>query len=223
MSIEKSIQNLIKAIQQPTRYMGDETSIKVVPKPGNDPCAPLFTPSLVNPGELTHRTDIAADTICKFLEGINSCSYLNEHNNRNCKPDDFFWRREEAHGKMPGAEILNAGHVDGICETYANSVLAATNGLSEIQKIEIKRTAKCKCYKYALEGGPVITPPPTNGIQTIFPRHLQEQILRAFGGRCSVVQLRAMCATLNSIRGVYLRKRGDQGGLGCQLSTTLST
>ena len=217
MSIEKSIQNLIKAIQQPTRYMGDEPSIKVVPKPGNDPCAPLFTPSL------EPRTDIAADTICKFLDGINSCSYLNEHNNNNCKPSDFFWRREDAHGKMPGAEILNAGHVDGICETYANSILEATNGLSEIQKIEIKRSAKCSCYKYALEGGPVITPPPTNGIQTIFPRHLQEQILRAFGGKCSVLQLRAMCTTLNSVRGVYLRKRGDQSGLGCQLSTTLST
>ena len=216
MSIEKSIQKLIKAIQQPTRYMGDEPSIKVVPKPGTDPCAPLFTPSL------DPRTDIAAGTICRFLEGINNCSYLNEHNNHNCKPGDFFWRGSN-NGDMEGATVLNASAVNNICDTYARSVVGATNGLSEIQKTEISRKAKCSCYKYALEGQPIITPSPTNGIQTIFPNHLKEQILRAFSGRCKVAQLKTMCASLKEVTGVYIRPRGDNGGLGCQLSTPPST
>jgi len=221
MSIEKSIQNLIKAIQQPTRYMGDEPSIKVVPQPGNDPCAPLFGPPN-GIGIRKRRTDIAAVTICKFLEGINSCPYLNEYNNTNCKPGEFFWYRED-YGKMSGATTLNAENVRGICDTYARSLVAATNGLSEIQKTEIYRTANCSCYKYALDGAPIITPMPTNGIQTLFPSHLKEQILRAFYAGCSVVMLKNMCATFNQVTGVYLRKRGDQGGLGCQLSSTPST
>ena len=226
MSIEKSIENLIKAIQKPTLFKGDETSIKVVPKPGNDPCAPLFTPSLVNPGSIDPRRDIAAITVCQFIASINSCTYLNEHNNVNCKPDEFFWRREE-HGKMPGATVLNASAVNNICVTYARSVVGATNGLSEIQKTEISRKAKCSCYKYALEGQPIITPHPTNGIQTIFPKHIQEQILRAFQGGCKVDQLKSMCATLKEVTERPIRARnvgeGDRQGLGCPQSTPPST
>ena len=218
MSIEKSIQNLIKAIQQPTRYMGDEPSIKVVPKPGNDPCAPLFEAG----SPRRRKTGIAAVTICDVLEGINSCDELNRQNFMDCKlsKNNIFvytgisqWRK---------ATILNPNAVDGICDTYANSVLAATKGLSEIQKIEIKRMAKCKCYKYAIEGEPSITPPPSNGIQTIFPKHLQEQIVGSFYGFCSIIDLRERCNSLTTVRNKYYNSI-ENNGLGCQLSTPPST
>ena len=200
MSIEKSIQNLIKAIQQPTRYMGDEPSIKVVPKPGNDPCAPLFEP--LAPGQrFPKRKIVPAFTICDFLasENGNNCIQLDYQNMLPCNESVNVFARTG----FLRATVLTEGSVTSICDTYARSVVAATNGLSQIQKTELEKKARCSCYKYALQGEPIIKPAPSNGLQTIFPDHLRVQITGAFQGMCDINKLKALCATRKSIQALY--------------------
>lgn len=203
MSIEKSIQKLIKAIQQPTRYMGDEPSIKVVPKPGNDPCAPLFEP-LAPGADFAKRKIVPAFTICDFLASKNgdNCIQLAYQNTSPCNDAASVFARTS----LVSATVLTAGSVTSICDNYAQSQLAAVSGqISQVQKNAILKRAKCACYKYALEGEPSIKPAPSNGagLETIFPDHLRVQVTGAFQGKCEINKLKALCLTRKSIQTLY--------------------
>lgn len=219
MSIEKSIQNLIKAIQQPTRYMGDEPSIKVVPKPGNDPCSRIFEPR-IGDSPRKRKRGIAARDICAvvsqtFQADPTSIGYCKElvdlHPDTNAEclsggAGGMFMFETSLHeyAVYDKVKIITSVSVASACETYAQSQLAAVSGqISQVQKNAILKKAKCACYKHAIYGAPAIKPNPPrvpleNG-EIIYPKHVQEQVYGAFYIGCPLKQLRKMCTTFDEV------------------------